>query len=235
MSSTARKTPDDKVTPLKLTVKGPLKAPVSGKASKENLLQVWEKLVDLHIFNDDVKQERLRSFMLIEAIIMIGFTMTLTQLFATGSIGGELVFIVLGFTLCIMGFVLARRTESMDQRNGHYVRTIKNQLRHVEAQLKPMLTGIDMLPYEGQFKVLNQHSLQLDPTGHYTELSPKARKTSARRLAQQAATHHERLVIRACAYAWMAAFVCMVVTATFMLTPSLHLGMDHLSARMIHH
>lgn len=223
MVATARKTPDDKVTPLKLTVKGPVKTTTS-KATKDNLLQMWGKLVDLHMFNDNVKQERLRNFMMIEAVIMIGFTVALAELFTVPNIGGELVFIVLAFTLCIMGFMLARRTEHMDQRTSHYVRTIKNQLRHVETQLKPMLDN-DMLPYEGQFKVLNQHTLQLDVNGNYSELKPG----NGRLIHSHAATYHERLVIRATGYAWAAAFFCVIVTATVMLTPPLHIGMERLS------
>jgi hypothetical protein len=234
MAATARKTPDDKVTPLKLTaVKGPIKT-TTGKPTKDNLLQMWGKLVDLHMFNDNVKQERLRNFMMIEAVIMLGFTIALAQLFAAPNLGGELVFIVLSFTLCVMGFMLARRTENMDQRNAHYVRTIKNQLRHVETQLKPMMDN-DMLPYEGQFKVLNQHTLQLDVNGNYSELTPKALKSGNGRLIHShAATHHERLVIRATGYAWAAAFFCVIITATVMLTPALHIGMERLSQETMH-
>ncbi|HVZ28964.1 MAG TPA: hypothetical protein VG839_01130 [Asticcacaulis sp.] len=233
MVATARKTPDDKVTPLKLTaVKTPAKS-TTGKATKDNLLQMWSKLVDLHMFNDNVKQERLRNFMMIEAVIMLGFTVALAELFAVPNLGGELVFIVLSFTLCIMGFMLARRTEHMDMRTSHYVRTIKNQLHHVENQLKPMMDG-DMLPYEGQFKVLNEHTLQLDVKGNYSELTPKDIKTRGRLIQSHAAGFHERLVIRATGYVWAAAFFCVIITGTVMLTPALHIGMERLSQEVMH-
>jgi hypothetical protein len=232
MTATARQTSEDKVMPLKLTApsRPGVDKPTTGKASRENLLQLWSKLVDLHMFNDNVKQERLRNFMMIEAVVMIGFTVALAELFAVPNLGGELVFIVLSFTLCVMGFMLARRTENMDQRSSHYVRTIKNQLRHVETQLKPMMDG-DMLPYEGQFKVLNEHSLQLDVKGIYSELTPRS---NGRLIHSRAASHHERLVIRATGYAWAAAFFCVLITATVMLTPALHIGMEDLSRQAMH-
>jgi hypothetical protein len=149
-------------------------------------LMMWSKLVDLHVFHDNLKQERLRRFMPFQLGLMAGFALSVMQLiaptypFSVPDVGYRIIWFTFALGFCYMGFNYARRTMAIDTRNAEYARTIKNQLRHFEQRLKPLFGDIDFMPYEGQFKVLNEHSVHLDSNGDY--LIPRSSRSEPARI-----------------------------------------------------
>lgn len=190
--------------------------------SADTLIELWKKLVDLHIFHDSLKQQRLRYFLIVQTALLAGFALVIEQSFSARRLCAQLVFIAVALGASFLGQMLARRTELMDKRTADYVRTVKNQLRNIEHRLKAQVPQLKVMPYEGQFKVLNEHSLTLDASGHYADMQKTANQQKHFTIsAEHPATHHERHMIRSLRLVWIVAAGLTVIVAIMQVLPYL--------------
>jgi hypothetical protein len=197
--------------------------PLSEK-NADTLIELWKKLVDLHIFHDDLKQQRLRFFLMVQVALLAGFALVIEQAFSADRFSAKLAFVVMAFGATFVGQTLARRTEAMDKRTADYVRTVKNQLRNIELRLKAHVPQLHLMPYEGQYKVLNERSLTLDANGHYEDLAKVANQQKYFSIsAEHPASFHERRLIRTISLVWGLGTVMTVCAAVTLILPYLPL------------
>jgi hypothetical protein len=192
--------------------------------SADTLIELWKKLVDLHIFHDDLKQQRLRFFLMVEVALLAGFALVVEQAFSADRFSAKLAFVVMAFGATFVGQTLARRTEAMDKRTADYVRTVKNQLRNIELRLKTQVPQLHLMPYEGQYKVLNERSLTLDANGHYEDLVKVANSQKNFSIsAEHPASFHERRLIRTLSLVWGLGTLMTACAAITLILPYLPL------------
>jgi hypothetical protein len=192
--------------------------------SGDTLIEIWKKLVDLHIFHDDLKQQRLRFFLMVQVALLAGFALVLEQAYAAERFSAKIVFVVMALGATLIGLMLARRTEAMDKRTADYVRTVKNQLRNIELRLKAQVPQLKVLPYEGQFMVLNERSLTLDASGHYQDMAKVANQQKHFSIsAEHPATFHERHLIRSLSLVWRVGAVLTLGVSLTLILPYLPL------------
>ncbi|ESQ89456.1 hypothetical protein [Asticcacaulis benevestitus] len=202
---------------------------MSTDVSNDNILKLWEKLVEMRMFHDGTNQQRLRNFMVVEAAIMLAFVLVLVQVFDNRLILPQFVFLVLGSALCVMGFLLARRTARLDLYSQRHLQSIKRQLSALDAKLKPILAELDITQSDG-VRYRRRRSQKASVSGFLIRsLRRQLRHTFIGRHKIRA----DRLLIRATSLAWLVAFLCMLGVLTVMMTPDLNVAMIKLSGHAI--
>jgi hypothetical protein len=178
--------------------------------SADILLRIWEKLADLQVFHDELRQERLKHFFPMQIALAGAFAISIQQFLTAGSATQKIAFCFFAFGAWFLGERFTRTTQALNARATEYVMTVKNQLQHVEHLLGPHISEMDFLPYEGQYKVLNERSLVLNASGAYVSVNDKDRPSSQDR--SRAATS-EADFLSTIRYAWLFALCALIALA----------------------
>jgi len=193
----------------------------------EDTIKIWEKLLELKMFHDGTHQERLKNFMLIEATIMIGFVVVLGQVFVSRLILPQFVFLVLGSCLCIMGFLLARRTSALDKRTERNVVHLNHKIHDLEAMLPTVQAAAKRHHPQANARVRRKHQGR-SFLSRLLHLGVHRGRKHLLKIGRP-----DRLLIRATALAWAVAFLCMVGVMLVMLTPDWNVAMIKLSQHAV--
>lgn len=170
----------------------------------ELYLRIWEKLVDLHIFHDELRQERLKHFYPIQIALVGGVGLSIQQCLTQGELTGRIAFWIFALSLSFLGARFTRTMKSMNARAAEYVTTIKRQLHQIENFIVTRAPEVSPLPYQGQFRVLNQRSMLITDNGIYEEVPPAQRRLNLQTLP---ASTSEGFLINTLNWGWVFASI----------------------------
>jgi len=166
------------------------------KTPTEAYIRIWEKLVDIHIFHETLKQQRLRHFITAQLALGAGWAIATRAALEGG--GFEILILqVMALLAAISGFIYACKMKIMNKRASDYVKAIKNQLQDIERILKPTLPGLLLLPYQGQYAALNEGTHKLSPNGY-----EKANDNNGPVSKQNLASAQEDCIISVMKWTW---------------------------------
>ncbi len=200
---------------------------------QETSLSVWNKLMDFRMSHDAVRQSRLKSFLTVEAFIMLGFAYSLSQAFAYKLVLPEFTFFTLATALCFMGLLLAWQSLKAHKLSALTLRQLSHDIHDVERHLGGSTTQ--------EISVFSTHA---GPTLGTDQASPRRqapikltyvremrrnRPLASRRAKQrhtQVAKSPDRLVMWATVLCWAAAFIATLAVSCVAMSPSLDLAME---------
>ncbi len=198
---------------------------------QETSLSVWNKLMDFRISQDAVRQSRLKSFLTVEAYIMLGFAYTLSQAFAYSLVLPQITFFTLASFLCVMGLLLARQTLKAHRRGALTLRQLSHDIQDVERQLGSTTSqeigifagpGGPLPAQTGQFKRHTPIKLTYVRESRRRPASPQRLKPAAGSVVKSP----DPLVMRATAIVWAAALIATLAVSYVTMSPTLHLAME---------
>ncbi len=199
---------------------------------QETSLSVWNKLMDFRMSQDAVRQSRLKSFLTVEAYIMLGFAYTLSQAFAYRIVLPQITFFTLASFLCVMGLLLARQTLKAHRRGAMTLRQLSHDIQDVERQLGGTTSqeiGIFAGP-GGPLLGAQASQIRRHTPIKLTYVRESRRKPATIQRLKPAtasvAKSPDPLVMRATALVWATALIATLAVSYVALSPTLHLAME---------
>ncbi|MGD9713207.1 MAG: hypothetical protein AB7V46_14205 [Thermomicrobiales bacterium] len=174
----------------------------------ERYLKIWEKLVELDIFHQTLKQQRLAHFIPIQLALGAAYGLCLDKaLILEPTLSRSLVaWTVLGIGVAFFAFRHSRATLSMDQRAQQYVMTVKNEARGIEFAIRhhfrrsipqgPCKPKAAMLPYTHMFWYLS-------PVAYRAEAAIAKGETLHATADEGTASRTEERLISSVSFVWI--------------------------------
>lgn len=180
------------------------------QSTQNRYLEMWKVCVDLHIFHDNLKQERAKRFTTVQIALGAGFGWSMSNIPTEVNLVRLFVMSGAALTAAAAGFYYSWMMISLDKRAAEYVRTVKNQIQNVELALERSFPKIQYLPYRGQYLVLVCGTHELSKEGKYAVRKTKPPKTHF-------AHSRELMILAAVRFGWGSALLglCVVFSVQF--------------------
>lgn len=209
---------------------------MQSQSDRETSLVVWNKLMDFRISQDEARQTRLKSFLTVEAYIMLGFSFALAQAFAARIILPQVTFLTLAATLCLMGVLLAWQSLRAYVRGSTKIRRLSRDIHDVKRLLNAshrpeieLVASSDDAMFATVRAIEDGESRRSPIKLTYIRELPRAPVRSRR--SRRSTSHNlvqspDRLLMRITGFVWVLAFVATLGVTYVSLSPSLQLAME---------
>jgi len=194
----------------------------------EKDLLIWKKLIDFRISQDIDRRNRMKTLILAQCFVMLGFTFALSQAFSIEETIAHCVFLGLANALCIAGIFLAFQGLRCHARLALALRQISRQIDQVESRLHvPAVGHLDnkpSLPGLGKDQLRIFYVREAAPTD---ALPSRPSPRNPNRVSSP-----DRTLLCFGGTFWILALVCTFMVTSMKLSPAFQIAAEKLDHRV---